>query len=160
VSNTHQLGTEVVQTVNWTVFGGVRANVEPMTVTASGRPDLACYAQAMRLDTAVLVTGLREVLGARLVAYLGGVRETRAVRQWAEGIRGVQDPADERRLRLAYRVAGLLSVREPAGVVQAWFQGLNPQLGDRAPVRVLREDDLDDAGPLVLAAARSFAATG
>jgi len=124
------------------------------------RPDLAFYAQAMRLDTAVLVTGLREVLGARLVAYLGGVRETRAVRQWAEGIRGVQDPADERRLRLAYQVAGLLSVREPAGVVQAWFQGLNPQLGDRPPARVLREDDLDDAGPLVLAAARSFAATG
>lgn len=77
----------------------------------------------MRLDTAVLVTGLREVLGARLVAYLGEVRETRAVRQWAEGIRGVQDPADERRLRLAYQVAGLLSVREPAGVVQAWSQG-------------------------------------
>jgi len=124
------------------------------------RPDLAFYAQAMRLDTAVLVTGLREVLGARLVAYLGGVRETRAVRKWAEGIRGVQDPADERRLRLAYQVAGLLSVREPAGVVQAWFQGLNPQLGDRAPVRVLREDDLDDAGPLVLVVARSFAATG
>jgi len=124
------------------------------------RPDLGFYAQAMRLDTAVLVTGLREVLGARLVAYLGGVRGTRAVRQWAEGIRGVQDPADERRLRLAYQVAGLLSVREPAGVVQAWFQGLNPQLGDRPPARVLREDDLDDAGPLVLAAARSFAATG
>jgi hypothetical protein len=131
-----------------------------MTLTASGRPDLASYAEAMRLDTAVLVKGLREVLGAKLVAYLGGVRETRAVRQWADGVRGVQDPVDERRLRLAYQVAGLLSVREPAGVVAAWFQGLNPDLGDRSPARVLREDDLDLAGPLVLAAARSFAATG
>lgn len=73
---------------------------------------------------------------------------------------GVQDPDDERRLRLAYQVAGLLSAREPAGVVQAWFQGLNPQLGDRAPARVLGEDDLELAGPLVLAAARSFAVTG
>jgi len=131
-----------------------------MTLTASGHPDLASYAEAMRLDTAVLVTGLREVLGAKLVAYLGGVRETRAVRQWADGVRGVQDPADERRLRLAYQVAGLLGVRESVRVVQAWFQGLNPELGDRAPARVLREDDLDLAGPLVLAAARSFAATG
>lgn len=106
-----------------------------------------------------MITELQEVLGAKLVAYLGGVRETRVVQQWADGVRGVPDPVDERRLRIAHQVAGLLAVREPAGVVAAWFQGLNPELGDRAPARVLREDDLDLAGPLVLAAARSFAAT-
>lgn len=107
-----------------------------------------------------MITELREVLGAKLVAYLGGARETRPARDWADGVRRVQDPVDERRLRLAHQVAGLLAVREPAGVVAAWFQGLNPQLGDRAPARMLREDDLDTAGPLVLAAVRSFTATG
>jgi len=32
-------------------------------------------------------------------------------------------------------------------VVQAWFQGLNPQLEDRSPARLLREGDLDEVGP-------------
>lgn len=108
----------------------------------------------------VLVKELRDLLGARLVAYLGGVRETRAVRQWAEGTRTVQDPTDERRLRLAYQVAVLIAERDSAGVVQAWFQGLNPQLEDRSPARLLREGDPEEVGPLVLSAARAFAAIG
>lgn len=45
-------------------------------------------------------------------------------------------------------------------MVQSWFQGLNPQLEDRSPTRLLWEGDLDEVGPLVLAAARAFAATG
>jgi hypothetical protein len=124
------------------------------------RPGFDAYTQAMRLDTAVLVKELRELLGAKLVAYLGGVRETRAVRQWAEGERGIQDSTDEHRLRLTYQIAGLLAERDSPAVVQAWFQGLNPQLDDRSPARLLREGGLDEVGPLVLAAARSFAATG
>jgi hypothetical protein len=36
------------------------------------------------MDKAELGIGLLGVLGANLVAYLGNVRETRAVRQWAE----------------------------------------------------------------------------
>jgi len=103
---------------------------------------------------------LRDLLGAKLVAYLGGVRETRAVRQWAEGSRAVQDKTDEYRLRLAYQVAVLIAEKDSPAVVQAWFQGLNPQLEDRSPARLLREGDLDEVGPLVLTAARSFAATG
>jgi hypothetical protein len=124
------------------------------------RPGLQAHAEATRLETPVLVKALRDLLGAKLVAYLGGVQETRAVRQWAEGIRRVQDKTEERRLRLAYQVATLIAERDSAGVVQAWFQGLNPQLEDRSPARLLREGDLDEVGPLVLAAARAFAATG
>jgi hypothetical protein len=37
---------------------------------------------------------------------------------------------------------------------------MNPQLGDESPARMLRDEDLDTAGPRVLAAARSFAAVG
>jgi len=107
-----------------------------------------------------LVKGLRDLLGAKLVAYLGGVRETRAVRQWAEGTRAVQDKTDEYRLRLAYQVAVLIVEKDSPAVVQAWFHGLNPQLEDRSPARLLREGDLDEVGPLVLTAARAFAATG
>jgi len=67
---------------------------------------------------------------------------------------------DEYRLRLAYQVAALIAEKDSPAVVQAWFQGLNPQLEDRSPARLLREGDLDEVGPLVLTAARSFAATG
>jgi hypothetical protein len=51
----------------------------------------------------VLVKELRDLLGAKLVAYLGGVKETRAVRQWAEGTRVVSGEEDLRRLRVAYK---------------------------------------------------------
>jgi hypothetical protein len=72
----------------------------------------------------------------------------------------VQNPSDERRLRLAYQIARLIGEKDSPGVVQAWFQGLNPQLDDRSPARLLREGDVDEVGPLVLAAARAFAANG
>ena len=124
------------------------------------RPDLAFASAAVRLDPADLVSELRDLLGARLVAYLGGVKETRAVRQWAEGTREVSGAEDLRRLRVAYQAAKLISARDTPAVVQAWFQGLNPGLGDQSPARVLREGDLDVAGPQVLAAARQFSAVG
>jgi len=120
-------------------------------------PGLGAYEQSVRSTTADVVTALRELLGAKLVAYLGSVNETRAVRQWAEGERA---PSNEvvGRLRLAYQVAGLISEREQPRVVQAWFQGLNPQLDDVSPARLLREADLGEAGPRILSAARSFVA--
>ncbi len=108
----------------------------------------------------MVVKALRDLLGAKLVAYLGGVQETRAVRQWAEGARAIQDKTDERRLRLAYHVATMIAEGDSGEVVQTWFQGLNPQLEDRSPARLLREGDLDEVGPVILAAARSFVATG
>ncbi|MBD8728980.1 hypothetical protein IFT45_13710 [Frigoribacterium sp. CFBP 13707] len=122
-------------------------------------PGLPAYETAMRSSTAELVTALRELLGAKLVAYVGSVGETRAVRQWAEGQRH-PSAAVERRLRLTFQVAGLLAERDDARVIQSWFQGMNPQLEDDSPARMLRDDDLDIAGPRVLAAARSFAAVG
>lgn len=133
---------------------GGMANVRPQ------RAGLRAHAQAIRLSPPVLVKELRDLLGAKLVAYLGGVQETRAVRQWADGTRQIQDPLDERRLRVAYQAAALIAERDAPEVVQAWFQGLNPQLDDRSPARLLREGDLDEVGPAVLAAARAFAANG
>lgn len=46
-----------------------------MTVTPA-RADLGPHAAATRPESAALVAGLRDLLGARLVAYLGGVKET------------------------------------------------------------------------------------
>lgn len=56
----------------------------------------------------MLVKELHELLGAGLVAYLGGVKETRAVRQWVEGTRRIASGEDVARLRVAYQAAALL----------------------------------------------------
>lgn len=127
--------------------------------TASARPDLASYNEALRLDPPVLVKELRSMLGAQLVAYLGGVEETRAVRQWADGQRDISSAAVLDRLRLAFQIAKMLTQHDSPAVVQAWFQGLNPTLDDWSPARLLREGSLAETGPQVLTAAREFAAT-
>ena len=128
-----------------------------MATVNDQRPDLAAYEQALRLDGQVLAKELRDLLGVRLVAYLTGVSETRAVHQWAEGSRHPRGETVER-LRLAYQVTHTLLHRDAAAVAQAWWQGLNPRLDDRSPARLVREGDLGEVGPAVLAAARAFAA--
>lgn len=126
---------------------------------AQPRPDLEAHAHAVRADFTTIAHELRDLLGARLVAYLGAVKETRAVHEWAEGVRRPSELV-QRRLRLALQVARMISESDGAAIAQAWFQGLNPQLDDRSPARLLRDGDLDEVGPLVVAAARVFLAGG
>lgn len=130
-----------------------------MTAETAPRGGLRAHQDSVRLSACELVSGLRDLLGARLVAYIGSVKETRAVRQWADGER-IPSTETMSRLRAAYHVAALLHEKDSAAVVQAWFQGMNPQLDDVAPARLLRDGALDDSGPAVLAAARAFAAAG
>lgn len=113
----------------------------------------------VRMPSHELVQRVCELLGAKLVAYLASVQDTRTVREWA-------DPGDSRaptgpvvdRLRIAYRVATWIREKDSAAVLQAWFQGQNTLLDGVAPARLLREGEIDIAGPTVLAAAREFAA--
>ncbi|GAA1359161.1 hypothetical protein GCM10009636_32540 [Arthrobacter koreensis] len=128
-----------------------------MSQTAS--PGIRAYRESINLEVAPLVAELRDMLGAKLVAYLAGVGETRAVRQWAEGSRKM--PAEtEARLRLSYHVAGIIMESNSHRIAQTWFQGMNPQLEDRSPARLIRETNPDQSGPEVLAAARAFARLG
>ena len=123
------------------------------------KPDFAAHQRAIRAPFADVARELRELLGARLVAYIGGVRNTRAVREWAEGARAPSED-EQQRLRLALQVALLITQADDNEIAQAWFQGMNPQLEDRSPARLLRDADLDDAGPAVIAAARAFLVGG
>lgn len=129
------------------------------SVSHRPRPDLEAYERSARLDFPVLVEELNELLGADLVAYIAGVREARAVRQWSTGEREARAPIPER-LRLALRVAWLIAQHDSASVARAWFQGLNPQLDDRPAARLLREGELDEFGPQILSAARDFVSGG
>ena len=56
--------------------------------------------------------------------------------------------------------AKMISDREGPRVVQSWFTGLNPELNDPVPVRLLREEKVEAVGPEILGAARAFLAGG
>jgi hypothetical protein len=126
---------------------------------ADSRPGFAAHTHAVRATLPEVVAALREILGPRLVAYLGSVRETRAVHQWADGTRE-PSAAVQQRLRVALQVASMLSEKESPRIAQAWMQGLNPQLDDRSPARLLREGDVQEVGPAVIGAARAFLVGG
>lgn len=110
------------------------------------------------MATPELVTELCDLLGTKLVAYLASAADTRTVRAWADSADD-NEPPDEviERLGIAHKAATLLSEKDTAPVIQAWFQGRNVLLGDIAPARVLRDGEVDIAGSSLLAAARAFA---
>jgi hypothetical protein len=123
------------------------------------RTGLQAHVDSQRWSVPQVVEALREILGAHPAAYLGGVKETRAVREWIEDTREPGFEAVRQRLRDACYIAALLAEREAVGVVQAWFTGMDPQLGDRAPARLLREGDPERTVVEVTAAARAFLAS-
>ena len=117
------------------------------------------HVQVVRMPVPALVGELRAILGAKLVAYLGSVRETRAVREWAEGTRAPKGDTTER-LRLAFQLAKGIADSDGHETAQAWFQGLNPLLGDVSPARLLRDGDIEADGQRVIAAQRFFLLEG
>jgi hypothetical protein len=129
------------------------------TVLRPPRPELDAHRQVMTLDDPIVVKELSHLIGPKLVAYLGGVTETRAVAGWIEGSR-VPRGDSMARLRLALQVVLVVAGHDSPRVAQSWLQGLNPQLDDRSPARLLREGDLAEAGPQVLAAVRAFVIGG
>jgi hypothetical protein len=125
-----------------------------MTVSPP-RPDLAAHNEITRMLPDAIVSGLAEILGKKMTALLAGVKDVRTVDAWIGG-REAGRKFDIERLRLALRIAKMLRGRDDKRVVQAWFMGLNPQLGDRSPARLLRDGDLLSDGEDVLRAARAF----
>lgn len=94
--------------------------------------------ESIRHTVPKIIDALRLVLGSKLVAYIAGVSEARAVREWVEAARR-PTPVAEDRLRLAHRIVTLLSQVEGKAIVPAWFKGKNPELGKRSPALVLHE---------------------
>jgi hypothetical protein len=130
--------------------------------TATARPDLSIYSEILRMHPHEIVGALVEIVGKKITAYLAGVKDTRTIDAWMEPGRDEETSrlVDFDRLRLALRVAKILASRDSNRVVQAWFGGLNPELDDRNPARLLREGELTSDGEAVLNAARSFLVGG
>ncbi len=129
-----------------------------MSLITPARPDLVAYRESTVRPFAELVADLVAVVGRKLTAYIAGAKDVRAVDRWVEGRAPYKDV--EERLRFAYRITRLLGGSDHPHVVQAWLTGLNPELEDRVPIRLLREGDLEVVGPQIIGAARAFAAGG
>ena len=122
------------------------------------RPDLSAHREALRLPASKVVERLVEIVGRKLTAHIGGVKDARAVDRWIAG--GDIYGGAESRLRFAFQVARTLSEHDPPAVVQAWLTGVNPELGDRVPLRLIRENEIDLVAPAIQNAVRAFLAGG
>lgn len=129
-----------------------------MATNAPPRPGLKAHVESLTLTFPEVVTSLANSIGRKMTAYVAGVKDVRALDRWVEGKQAYGDA--EQRLRLTFQVVRTLLDYDSAEIVQTWLTGLNPQLGDRIPLRLLREGDLNLVGPEVLAAARAFIAGG
>ena len=129
-----------------------------MAVLTPSRPDLLAYREATTLQFPKLVDELTKIIGKKLTAYIASVKDTRAIDRWIAGAESYKGA--EERLRFAYRLAKMISDHEGPRVVQAWLTGLNPELRDRVPVRLLRDENIETVGPEILGAARVFLAGG
>jgi len=140
-------------------FSSFLSTLKVMADMASARPDLQAHRRSIHAPFPDLVKELVEILGKKLTAYIGDVKDTRVVDRWIHN--GVTPYGDaEHRVRLAYQIAKTLNKHDSPRIVQAWFLGLNPELQDRTPARLLKEQDLHEVGPELLNAMRAFLAGG
>jgi hypothetical protein len=110
--------------------------------------------EAMSLPIPTVVESLVGLLGATTVAEIAGVKETRAVQQWASGER---EPQRAHVLRFALQLAMMISTVTTRHMAGAWFHGANPHLDDQIPIALLREQPLELVQVRLMAAVRSFA---
>ena len=97
-----------------------------MGLAALPRPDLAAHRRSVQASFAEIVTELAEILGKKLTAYIGGVKDTRVVDRWSQG--GIEPYRDaERRIRFAYQIAKTLSKHDSPRVVHAWCREAEPR---------------------------------
>ena len=122
------------------------------------RPGLEAHKESIALPFPQIVSRLVKVIGRKLTAYVGNVKDVRSVTRWMEGNSAYGDT--EARLRLTFQVVHTLSEHDSPKIIQAWLMGVNPELGDRIPIRVLREGDPHLIAAEVLGAARAYIAGG
>jgi len=115
-----------------------------MDTPERSRRDLLAHREALRFPASKVVENLVDIIGRKLTAYIGGVKDARAVDRWIAGgeIYGNAESA--------------LSEHDSPAVVEAWLTGVNPELGDRVPLRLMRENEIEAVAPAILSAARAY----
>jgi len=88
--------------------------------------DLFAHREALRLPASKVVEKLVKIIGHKLIAYIGDVKDARAVDRWIAG--GAIYCQAEGRLRFAFPVVRALSGHDSPAAAQAWLSGVNPDL--------------------------------
>ena len=128
-----------------------------MSTVSSARLGLRAHVESTRLSFQDLVAKVVAIIGRKLTAYIASV-DVRTVDRWLQGSKAYGEA--DTRLRFTYQVIVPLADHDAPTVAQAWLTGINPELRDRTPIRLLREQDLETVGPEVLAAVRAYIAGG
>ena len=122
------------------------------------RSDFEAHRNSLMLPIPDLLSTLTSKIGKKLTAYVAGVDDVKTIESW---IAGEPSPRDaEKRLRLTYQIVMTLTTAHTPRVAQAWLIGINPELDDRVPLRLLREGNLDQVSSHIVGAARAFVAGG
>jgi len=121
-------------------------------------PDLEAHRNSLILLMPDLLSTLTSNIGKELTAYVAGVYDVKPIEIWIEGEPVHRDA--EKRLRLTYQIVMTLTIADTPRVAQAWLIGVNPELGDRVPARLIREGKLDQVAGHIVGAARAFVAGG
>ncbi len=118
--------------------------------TEAARVRTKAHDAATQIGFQDLCSDLNRVLGRQLLSVIVR-KDPRTTSRW---VAGTSSPSreDERRLRNAYQVYGVLAAVEGDHTIRAWFMGMNPQLEDESPAEALAADHSRD----VMAAARAF----
>jgi hypothetical protein len=114
--------------------------------------EIRAHDHAISSNIRDVVRELVDVLGATMVAAIGGVGETRAVKQWMSD----RDPQRPHVLRFALQLAWVICENGDKHMARAWFSASNPHLNDNVPLLLLRQRDLSDVQASLMAAARAF----
>jgi hypothetical protein len=114
--------------------------------------------ETLEPSTAEITRWLIDVIGRKLTAYIGNVDDVRVVNSWASG--GEMSDHASIRLRFAFRLVQTLRDAQSPAIIQAWLMGVNPELDDRVPIRLMRQSDLETVAPDILRAAHIFLAEG
>lgn len=114
-----------------------RRNPEPLGAAAASRNGYRCAKLiSMPIATAEKITALSHDLGSqRHLAELLGVSPAQITR-WRRG--GGIDLANAERVDLLELVLASLLRLYPAEAAEQWLQALNPHLGDRRPIDLVR----------------------
>jgi hypothetical protein len=111
--------------------------------------------QASRATKKEMARTLKELLSARLTAYIIGQSE-RTINRWANEESGIMERMlsinTMRRLITLYEIVLLITYFEDQETAKRWLLGMNPQLNDLMPAEAIRNGQLREA----IVAARSF----
>jgi len=123
---------------------------------AAAKPGMVAELKAQLTPKPRLVTAVTDVLGAKLTAYVLGVKDTRTIAKWAHT--GDFDLLTQKKLQGALAAITLLQERHTADAIAPWFTFITDALDDVSPSAILRqaidEDDVERATARVIAAAR------